>query len=429
MATKPKESSNVGKEKKVPPSSSSHITPTRSSTKLSSISSSTPKPSSSSPSSSCSTSKEKPVPNYLKPTISSRHDEALKPIKKHGADHDPNQRATLNRRRSFDKPPSSSRVQSALVSPGPKERRATGRSSSFSSKTITTTSSSKPTSDNKPLRSPKPAKSQPIFVKSTAKSTVPKKEASNASASISNRIPKSPSDQSQTVVVQNAEAKQEDTESLAHEEVAEVEREVNVCPEEPKPDDNDQHFGAADGEANSDETENKSFDVSTPILEELVKADIHDAGLEEKPADNTQLEGEEDDQNKKNEESSESHTEEGIASEAKEDVEEDKVNEIAVQETNVVVEENKNDGKTVDNETEEVACEGSNVDKEEEDVEEGKAEAAEAEGSVKRQGKKDNAPAYNDVIEETASKLLEKRKNKVKALVGAFETVIDYESK
>eukprot|EP00268_Persea_americana_P006138 TRINITY_DN12184_c0_g1_i1.p1 TRINITY_DN12184_c0_g1~~TRINITY_DN12184_c0_g1_i1.p1 ORF type:complete len:512 (-),score=129.55 TRINITY_DN12184_c0_g1_i1:841-2376(-) len=38
-------------------------------------------------------------------------------------------------------------------------------------------------------------------------------------------------------------------------------------------------------------------------------------------------------------------------------------------------------------------------------------------------GKKES-PAYNDVIEETASKLVEKRKNKVRALVGAFETVI-----
>lgn len=41
-------------------------------------------------------------------------------------------------------------------------------------------------------------------------------------------------------------------------------------------------------------------------------------------------------------------------------------------------------------------------------------------------GKK-NAPAYNDVIEETASKLVEKRKSKVKALVGAFESVISLE--
>uniref|UniRef100_F6H5M1 Calmodulin-binding domain-containing protein n=1 Tax=Vitis vinifera TaxID=29760 RepID=F6H5M1_VITVI len=40
------------------------------------------------------------------------------------------------------------------------------------------------------------------------------------------------------------------------------------------------------------------------------------------------------------------------------------------------------------------------------------------------QGKKDAQGLLNNVIEETASKLVETRKSKVKALVGAFETVI-----
>nr|XP_028963418.1 uncharacterized protein LOC103404491 [Malus domestica] len=40
------------------------------------------------------------------------------------------------------------------------------------------------------------------------------------------------------------------------------------------------------------------------------------------------------------------------------------------------------------------------------------------------QGKKDEKGLFNNVIEETASKLAETRKSKVKALVGAFETVI-----
>ncbi|EOY03593.1 Plant calmodulin-binding protein-related, putative isoform 1 [Theobroma cacao] len=40
------------------------------------------------------------------------------------------------------------------------------------------------------------------------------------------------------------------------------------------------------------------------------------------------------------------------------------------------------------------------------------------------QGKKDDKGLFNNVIEETASKLVETRKSKVKALVGAFETVI-----
>ncbi|KAE8678440.1 Detected protein of unknown function [Hibiscus syriacus] len=41
-----------------------------------------------------------------------------------------------------------------------------------------------------------------------------------------------------------------------------------------------------------------------------------------------------------------------------------------------------------------------------------------------QQGKKDEKGLFNNVIEETASKLVETRKSKVKALVGAFETVI-----
>jgi len=36
--------------------------------------------------------------------------------------------------------------------------------------------------------------------------------------------------------------------------------------------------------------------------------------------------------------------------------------------------------------------------------------------------KKESHAAYNDVIEETKNKLLKEKKNKVKALVGAFET-------
>lgn len=40
------------------------------------------------------------------------------------------------------------------------------------------------------------------------------------------------------------------------------------------------------------------------------------------------------------------------------------------------------------------------------------------------EGKKDAQGLFNNVIEETASKLVETRKSKVKALVGAFETVI-----
>ncbi|XP_073286445.1 uncharacterized protein [Primulina huaijiensis] len=45
------------------------------------------------------------------------------------------------------------------------------------------------------------------------------------------------------------------------------------------------------------------------------------------------------------------------------------------------------------------------------------------------QGKKDDQRLFNNVIEETASKLVKSRKSKVKALVGAFETVISLQEK
>lgn len=58
-------------------------------------------------------------------------------------------------------------------------------------------------------------------------------------------------------------------------------------------------------------------------------------------------------------------------------------------------------------------------------IEELKAELVEKKAPRRQDshGKKESQ-AYNDVIEETASKLVEKRKSRVKALVGAFETVI-----
>ncbi|KAF5735575.1 hypothetical protein HS088_TW15G01083 [Tripterygium wilfordii] len=45
------------------------------------------------------------------------------------------------------------------------------------------------------------------------------------------------------------------------------------------------------------------------------------------------------------------------------------------------------------------------------------------------QGKKDAQGLFNNVIEETANKLVETRKSKVKALVGAFETVISLQDR
>lgn len=57
-------------------------------------------------------------------------------------------------------------------------------------------------------------------------------------------------------------------------------------------------------------------------------------------------------------------------------------------------------------------------------VEEETPDAENAKSKQQTGNSKKDSQDQNEVIEETASKLLEKRKNKVKALVGAFETVI-----
>jgi len=57
-------------------------------------------------------------------------------------------------------------------------------------------------------------------------------------------------------------------------------------------------------------------------------------------------------------------------------------------------------------------------------IEEVKPETDNEESKQEDSEKKRDSPVSNDVIEETASKLREQRKNKVKALAGAFETVI-----
>jgi hypothetical protein len=45
------------------------------------------------------------------------------------------------------------------------------------------------------------------------------------------------------------------------------------------------------------------------------------------------------------------------------------------------------------------------------------------------QGKRESFQVFNDKIEESASRLIEERKNKLRVLVGAFETVIDHQKR
>ncbi|KAI3698412.1 hypothetical protein L2E82_41940 [Cichorium intybus] len=83
-------------------------------------------------------------------------------------------------------------------------------------------------------------------------------------------------------------------------------------------------------------------------------------------------------------------------------------------------------------EHEETDIEEAEPDEPEDGVEAPAAEDTTSEVAIKSQevvmhGKKDSA-TYNDVIEETVSKLREQSKNRVLALAGAFETVISLEA-
>ncbi|PQM38338.1 micronuclear linker histone polyprotein [Prunus yedoensis var. nudiflora] len=391
------------------------------------------------------TSTTKQVPNYLRPTLSAaRHENSSKSSlagsKKHGSEETASsQKPTLSRRRSFDKPPSPSRLRKSLISPG---RDTSLRSSSFTAKSSNVSKPSIDRSNSKMARAGKP---QLLYAKSVKKSSTSGSAKKESTAST--RPPKS-EDITQTL---DLEADLEAIESLDHQEVEEVgmieseEHEKVVLPD-PKVEEKEQvddHGVSVEAEANGGEDEKlKPSDSSTVNAEELqetVEERNEESGnalvQEEKPADNEQHQGE-DNQNKLDE-SSEAQPEEGLASEeTKVEVKEDKGKAISDKEDGVAVEESKNVEDMALDEKEGIALkEGEKADG---GIEEAKAaEAAEAaEETVKpsqtsegsQGGKKDSAPAYNDVIEETASKLLEKRKNKVKALVGAFETVIDYES-
>ncbi|KAK9699690.1 hypothetical protein RND81_08G189200 [Saponaria officinalis] len=128
--------SSSGKEKTGTSPSSSII---KKSTRLST---SAPRSSSSSPTKdkiSASTD-GKPVPNYLKPTISSNLDFS-RISKKSSTESSLTQRSEANRRRSIDRPPSASQVQKGVrtVVPGPREVKSL-RSSSFSHKSSTSSS-------------------------------------------------------------------------------------------------------------------------------------------------------------------------------------------------------------------------------------------------------------------------------------------------
>ncbi|CAK9312900.1 unnamed protein product [Citrullus colocynthis] len=430
--TKAKESCGLGKERKITAPSSVTIpnnTPTKrtpkssprgivSSTdpKLSSFSSSSPSSSSSSSSSTPTLSilPEKHVPNYLKSTASSRHDHNFKPItrSKSGPAPIPEGKPSLNRRRSFDKPPPTApRLEKPFRSPGPRNRAAhvPVRSSSFGAKPSTTIVHStkhgfleRPSSKISKVGG---KSQQPIQSLKSSSSNVKKslrRESSNAAASASvsasasaEIIPKNAVDQSPSFVL-----------GVNEEDLKKIECELDPYLPDPMPE-LDKELRIDQVEKNeADDTENFKVVVANKEEEE--------------------------------ETSEAAETEVLLANRERNEVEKDeeKPEIIAVEKEDVIASEentNKNDQEKSERDP---VLDGESY-KEENDHKaaetmEKEAEATEKAAATKQRqgglGRKESPAMYNHVIEETASKLLEKRKNKVRALAGAFQTVIDYES-
>ncbi|CAH8342988.1 unnamed protein product [Eruca vesicaria subsp. sativa] len=377
---------------------------------------------------------EKPLPNYLKPTISSRPD----PVKFLKKDEQDNQK--LLRRRSFDRPPSSltsastpsPRVQKTLnVSPSlprdkpavPREKPATAlRSSSFHGSRSVPRGSA-------PVKSPHVA---------------PKKSGLGSSSSTSLKSKKKVPEH---VAEKNAPEKEIslDTASLSsaqedEEEVVKVERDVQVAEdvEEPKEEKENEKVGVevVHADVSGEENESGGSTLVAPVEEDIVVAKENEKEEEERILIN-EHNSEEKVEEEKEQENKVELTEE-VTPKIDEDETVEKVDaDMNTKEVEKIEEVESVEEKEEVKEEKEVNIEEKEKDKakEEEKVvnieekEKDKVKEEESgEGKKKEvvKGKKESPSAYNDVI---ASKMQQNpRKNKVLALAGAFQTVIDYET-
>ncbi|KAL2896818.1 hypothetical protein RDABS01_038603 [Bienertia sinuspersici] len=438
MATSVKGGANGGKEKRGTSPSNSILK--KSSKPSSSSSSLNDENNSSSP-----TESSKPVPNYLKPTMSSSLDFSRLP-KKSGSETSA-QKPTHNRRRSFDRPPPSSQVQRTFRGPpgGPRDIKPQ-RSASFSNKS--NSSSVRPASeklfartsslkdkkvDEHKLSRPKTMK------KSTLSSTSTKKEPTSSSTSSTKKAPKSVTSESSVDYdhhpsVDHVAIEEDDLVNLDDHEVQSL-PEMSEMPDVNQELADPTHFSEVDELKQFEEdtkgstlkedhhlVEDKSMvaDDKLPLqdsaeYQEIEDTDNHQTVVQE-PGDDQQkvdasgdqqilLEGAEDQQDDSQKTVSEMGPTEPIAEEKMEDEDEEK-------EGTKVTEVEKDDQQETERKDEEQTVSSPSA--------EAAAPAAKTQSSTEKKDKQ----AYNDVIEETATKLMGGRKNKVLALAGAFETVI-----
>ncbi|XP_004292882.1 PREDICTED: neurofilament heavy polypeptide [Fragaria vesca subsp. vesca] len=429
MATKSKGSTTPGREKRS--GSTSPASLTRRPTKPTAPD----KPSSTS-SNSSSTAKQ--LPNYLRSTASSSRQlpsltksSSLK--KHHDSDNQESKspKPTLNRRRSFDKPPSPSGLQKSLNSPGRELKDAPHRSKSLLVRSVSNAPkpTSKSVSGTKPQVSHAKTSGTSLRRSTSGITSGSSKKDSRNNRSTTSTTGSSRAPRSQDITeILNLEA---NLDALNRHEVGEVDKiesiEEDNCQDLPDPklaeeDLHEQHQHHASDTGHDISSVNDAAEESKANVdaenETVIQAEKNFDGHHDQVEEANHI--------------SKDHESNGIDQGSGLTSEETKVEE-AIKEEKEDENKNEEDMEVVDGVSHELdPKEGQDGDVKEEakpDEEKATEKPQEAAGTAGN-NKKEAAPAYNDVIEETASKLMaqEKRRNKVKALVGAFETVIDYES-
>ncbi|XP_058222292.1 uncharacterized protein LOC131332221 [Rhododendron vialii] len=416
MATRAKDQHGPGKEKRgTSPSYPRHTdTATNSRRSPSAPSPSRPPDQKHAP---LTTTSEKRIPNYLKPTVSSAPNPSTQG-KTQTTSNNTAQKPALNRRRSFDKPPSpNSGLQKSHTMVHPKDKTVVRSSSNIVPKT--SSSVSKPHQDRF-LKAHRDAGKSHALSSVNKKTTAVKKQNVDATASAAtlptkaSSLPDLTADTAPLVECHKEEQEssvtdvEEERELQAEESKSELPPHVPILEEDQKEDIKADTGGSSQVRAaetvKNQNQEIKTFEPSNVLENQNESLDVHVEGAED---------GEEIVEETRKDESHESLREERVDGDDKEGEES--------------ATENSKD-KSLDKKEE--VGEGSQTECKEREkvvdtVTETKTQMENTAGKQQqqRQGKKETQ-AYNDVIEETASKLREKRKNKVKALVGAFETVI-----
>ncbi|KAJ8448776.1 hypothetical protein Cgig2_011397 [Carnegiea gigantea] len=376
------------------------------------------RPSLSSSSSSSTTGKNSPAmdrkqpPSYLRPTKSSKSLDPS-PVPKRSNTDSSAQKTTTTRRRSFDRPPPASQVQKAIQgSPGAREAK-TLRSSSFSIKSTSSSPLSARASLERqsslgkaPVRDrkvePQLSKLRSVNRGAMASKTVPK---GSSKLALNKKSPKS---------VTSESSNECDNQSVEHlvsdDEIGYVHDKSQALPEiSEMPDSNEELKDPTNLQLEAKHVE-----------EEHNQPEVHHESVDEKPTAEHQAQVQSEEQTVQSEEQSNQTGEEGAGNQDETDEEPPKV-----EPTDTPLKEKEEETEKM----EELPAKEAEKSEEEAEVKDQKQSVRSPSPLARSQsaGKKGNQ-AYNDVIEQTASKLMGK-KNKVLALAGAFETVISLQDR